>query len=217
MTLRDSRHTVSLMMMELFTARTVLLLGCLAVAGCGASGDATRDARSEAELPRQDPALVAPGSPGAAVRRLWTLIEKGAAPAAVDSYLPRVRRRAGVSALAGGLSDAAFQLRTLATPVVIQRLNTSRGALLTVLAQQRKNGDRSFRGTFLLQRVAGRWLIAYDTLLATAIPGYVTNLVQASVRPGARPGAKAVAAGLRAASDFRTALFERDELSPAGR
>jgi len=192
---------------------SALICGSLVLGACAgdddgpASSSGSAQGSTQVELPRQDPELVSVGSPGHAVERYLRYLRLGAVPAAVAEYDATVRTQVGVPSLAGAMFDQQYVLRGASSPVVLTAENTEVGTLLTTVARHRDGA--ALRASFVLRRVPGEgWRLVYDTLMASALPGFETTRVQNRVDPDAdTPGGAALAAGASVAERYRTALF----------
>jgi hypothetical protein len=165
------------------------------VLGCGAT------ARERNVPPGLGP--VPPNRPGpqGTVFRLWRMVQVGGYQTAALQYDKRVLDAFGTRDVVGALAGQQ-QALSVTTPKLVSTDRTPAGTLVIVNAMSK--GGATGRYSFLLGRRGGKWKIRYDTLLGSALPGYVQQRVQRRINPSANePSPPAEAAGERASVTYR--------------
>jgi len=189
-------------MRVLFVARVLACLVALLVIGCGGSGGGTDAPVARAPKPGVQTsaaraALTDRTSPAAAVRRFWTYVQQGAVPAVLDVYDAKVVSATGLDNFAAALAgqqQAAAGLKLN----VLDVQSVARGRLVLVEGLPVVGLKSSY--SFFLRRAAGRWKIAYDSFVASALPASINARAQAAAgSESATPaGVKAAEAALSA-------------------
>jgi hypothetical protein len=129
------------------------------------------------------------------------MVQNGSYQTAALQYDKRVLDAFGTRDVIGALSGQQ-QALSVTTPKVISTDRTPVGTLVIVNAISK--GGATGRYSFLLGRRGGKWKVRYDTLLGTALPGYVQLRLQRRIDPNANEPPPAVArAGERAAERYR--------------
>jgi hypothetical protein len=141
------------------------------------------------------------GSAKAAVLLLWYWGEWGAVPNILGAYHPAVVRAVSGEDIAGAYAMFRNALQT-GQPKVTAQTGGPRRAVVVLRVRRRDAPPEKY--SFTLSRVGGRWYVVFDTLLETAIAGYVQlkNMPDPSAK---KPPPAAARAGLDAAAKFRAA------------
>lgn len=175
------------------------------VTGCGGGGEVFEPQTvSASDGDRKIPTTIqrAPTDAGETVIAIWGRLKAGDIPGVVTAYHPRVLELVGTEHLAEAL---ATQQATVAAQT-LRKAHISQTRVGQLVRLETTGPTRADYG-YVVREEAGRWVILYDSLLITAIQGYVQGEVQARVNPRAdTPSRRAVRAGAQAARRLR-ALF----------
>lgn len=144
-------------------------------------------------------ALAKDGSAPAAVLTLVRDVRDGAGPIVLPAYDSRIPQRVGASNVIGAL-DTVRQIAQGSEPVIVRERRATTGQLVVVRLLREGAADPTY--SFLVRREAGRWLIAYDGLLAEALQSYVQN--RRAANPG-KPTKADVDAGAQAVTELKLA------------
>jgi hypothetical protein len=135
------------------------------------------------------------------------MIQVGGYQTAALQYDKRVLDAFGTRDVIGALATQQ-QALSVTTPKVVSTDRTRVGTLVTVNAMTK--GGATGRYSFLLGRRGGKWKVRYDTLLGTALPGYVQQQVQRGIDPSAnQPSPRAAAARERVSITYRELFAPR--------
>lgn len=160
----------------------------IALAAC-ANGDPRADRKNPPE-----------GSPEAAALRSWGYYKTSTWPVLAAAYHPRVLRSLGSSDVMDALTVAGGSLQDAPT-IDVKSKPTTLGSFVTLRVRYQ---DKPYAITYLMVRSGGRWRIAYDTLLANALPTYVqARIADLTGKRGKDPSQQAVNAGQEAARLYR--------------
>lgn len=200
--------------MRRFRSQAVAL-AVLAVAatGCSDGEDTTQRSTAEEATTSSSPvsgggdegrrqaskALARDGSAPAAVLTLVRDVRDGAGPIVLPAYDDRIPQRVGATNVIGAL-DMVRQIAQGSEPVIVRERRATTGQLVVVRLLREGAADPTY--SFLVRRKAGRWLIAYDGLLAEALQSYVQN--RRAANP-AKPTKADVEAGAEAVTQLKLA------------
>lgn len=143
--------------------------------------------------------LAKEGSAGAVARTLVRDVRDGAGPAVVPAYDGRILERVGISNVIGAL-ESVRQITQQTTPVVVRQRRATYGELVVVRLLRSEGKDSNH--AFVLRRQGGRWVIAYDSLLAEGLQAYVPG---ARSKDPAKPSRAAIKAAARAVTALKLA------------
>lgn len=138
------------------------------------------------------------GSARATVVEVLFWAQWGNLPAIVDRYTRQVVTEVGVPRFTGAWAWLRPQTASSLYRIVLVRRN---GARTFVGLESATTSGPKAREAFVLRRVAGRWRVAYDTMLDRGLEGHVTAITPDSSR--GRPNGAAQRAGKRAAQAYR--------------
>jgi hypothetical protein len=142
------------------------------------------------------------GSPGYAVMSLLFWEQWGSPANIVAEYDPGVSRILGVSNLVGAWEAIRPSILTSLPKIVFEHINAARNQAFVGMQLETTLGPPT-RQSFVLRRTPQGWRIVYDTLLAGALPGYVTEEV--TPNPSAKhPTGAAIHTGIGYAAVYRT-------------
>lgn len=154
-------------------------------------------------LSLDDVAKHEPGSPTAAIVRLWYWGQWGSAPNIIQAYDPAVVRLLGAADMAGAYSAQRANMVSARLRIVGESPGIAGTSVVTLQALRTNTAPEQY--SFTLKRKGGRWVVVFDTLLEAAIAGYVQT--HASPDPNKEPPAAAVRAGLSKARSYRVAFL----------
>lgn len=201
------------------TPYVVVPLSCvaLAAAGCSREQDSSAGATDNAPPPsttaastttadgsdasqiKTGKALAKEGSAAATALTLVRDVRDGAGPILLPAYDSRILERVGVSNVIGAL-ESVRQITQLTTPVLVRERRATHGQLVVLRLLRQEGEDRNY--AFLLRRQGGRWVVAYDSLLAEGVRAYVQG---ATAKDPGKPSKSAIKAGERAVSELKLA------------
>lgn len=185
------------------------LAGCFVIAGCTKASE-TSTTTSKKSTPTQLVKLTqAPaGSAERTVLALLRSVQLDAPAEALVLFHPRVREQFGAKEIVNALSSQAGPLQSAR----FKRETNERSHNGILISYLMTLGDESMkRYSFLLRKVSGQWAIVYDTFLSEALAYLAQHEV--TLRPGKQSPNDAVAAGERAAAQYRGLLL-RDGRTP---
>jgi hypothetical protein len=153
-------------------------------------------------LTLQDVGHHSAGSPGYTVMSLLFWAQWGSPANIVAEYDPGIARVLGVSNLVGAWEAIRQSILTSLPKIVFEHYNAARNQAFVGLQLATTLGPPA-RQSFVLRRTPQEWRIVYDTLLAGALPGYVTEEV--TPNPAAKhPAGAAIHTGIGYAAAYRT-------------
>jgi hypothetical protein len=141
------------------------------------------------------------GSPAYTVMSLLFWAQWGSPANIAAEYDPGVARLISVSNLVGAWESIRQSIVTSLPKIVFERINAPRNQAFIGLLFETTLGPPT-RQSFVLRRMAGGWRIVYDTLLESALPGYVAEQVTPNPLAKHDSGA-AIHRGLGYAADYR--------------
>ena len=146
------------------------------------------------------------GTPAEAVMKLWFWAQWGSSPNIIASYHPAVVRRLGSADIAGAYAmKRASMLQTRPRFVDVSKA-ASGDVVVTLEGLQVNTPPQPY--SFTLRRVAGQWMVIFDTLLEDGLAAYVQFRLVPD--PDAkRPPAAAQRGGLETARAYRVAFLCR--------
>lgn len=168
------------------------------VATDNAPSTTVTDADDRAQIKASE-ALAKNGSAAAAALTLVRDVRDGAGPVVLPAYDSRIPGRLGVSTVIGAL-ETVRQITQPTTPVVVRQRRTMSGVLVVLRLLRPEGDDNTY--SYFLRRQGGRWVIAYDGLLAEGLQSYVQA---ARANGAAKPSRAAVKAGARAVAELKLA------------
>jgi hypothetical protein len=186
----------------------------VALAGCGAkssehpnvpvSGSVRvladgRLATDPPPLTLQDVDREPAGSPARVVLSLLFWAQWGSASSIADAYDAGALNAVGVSNLVGAWESLRGSILNVLPTVVFVR-KTSPSEASVGLRLQTASGPPA-RQLFVLRSTPAGWRVVYDTLLAGALPGYVSEITTAN--PSTKPTGAAAHLGVEAAAAYR--------------
>jgi hypothetical protein len=188
-----------------------------AVAGCG--GAALHQEVTAAAPKESAPFTLAlkPGqadTPSGTVLSMLHVVAEQALPAIPAYYDPRVRNVVGDGLLAEALATQRASLLGPA-PTILHSDQSPAGTIVSVRLTKPAVG--TVNHSFVLRRIGGRWLIAYDTILDGALPYFVQATVQNSIQPNATtPSVRAVRAATATQLRLHQLAVEAGSSAPKG-
>jgi hypothetical protein len=160
---------------------------------------------------------IAAASDTAAVRTfllLWSRLQYQSWPAATELFEPGLRSTIGESNLTQALAADVIVWQGSKPGVTASRVSGNT-AVIEFLARDEKNNLMPSSITF--RRSLGRWLVAYMSILDTALQRSVQTRVQAAIEPLAtKPAVEAVRQGY-AALGFQSDSLQREIAAEARR
>jgi len=126
-------------------------------------------------------------------------VRDGAGPVLLPAYDSRITQRIGTSNMIGAL-ESVRQAVQQTTPGVARQRSAMSGELVTL--RLRREEGKNIMSSFLLRRQGGKWIIAYDSLLAEGLRAYVQT---DRANDPAKPSTAAVKAAARAVLDLKLA------------
>jgi hypothetical protein len=186
----------------------------VALAGCSSdsegeqmvrTGDARPSQSSDGRLDRdpspltlQDVRRFPVESPERAVMQLLFWAQWGSAPNVAAAYDPVITDRLGVTFITAPYAWLRPQL-VVSRPRIVSHTANARGEFIGVELASKSYPFQ--RDSFSLRRGAGgRWFVVYDTLAERGLQAMVT---ENTAKNPAKPGHAALAAGKKAAQNFR--------------
>jgi hypothetical protein len=140
------------------------------------------------------------GSPEYTVMSLLFWAQWGSPANIVAEYDPGVARLLGVSNLVGAWESIRQSIVTSLPKIVFKQTDAANQAFVGMLFETTLGPPT--RQSFVLRRMAGGWRIVYDTLLESALPGYVAE--QVTPNPAAKhDSGAALHGGLGYAAAYR--------------
>jgi hypothetical protein len=180
----------------------VAIISTFVVLGASGSND---DESPPAELPPET-RLPPASEPEGTAMRVMRYVQVGSATGAATLYHPRAVDVVGLDRLTRSLVLRRPALSGARLRVSLKD-QTSAGRLVVVAATG-PSGEAEY--SFLLRRVAGRWLVINDSLLGDALAELVQMDVQRRIDPSeTKPSPEAVAAGARAQRRYRRLISTR--------
>jgi hypothetical protein len=133
---------------------------------------------------------------------IWRYGELGDVQTVVATYHPKVLSVLGATTIAATYDLQRSYLVDTA-PQILSVDKTPQGDLVTV--KETPKTGQPILDSFLLRRVNGSWLVAYDTFLERALQYYVQQQVEPAST--SHPSAKAVSAGQAEATAYRNVFL----------
>jgi hypothetical protein len=141
------------------------------------------------------------GSPEYTVMSLFFWAQWGSPANIAAEYDPGVARLLSVSNLVGAWESTRPSIVTSLPKIVFEQTNAARNQAFVGMLLETTFGPPT-RQSFVLRRMAGGWRIVYDTLLESALPGYVAE--QVTPNPSAKhDSGAAIHSGLGYAAAYR--------------
>jgi hypothetical protein len=141
------------------------------------------------------------GSPEYTVMSLLFWAQWGSPANIVAEYDPGVARLLGVSNLVGAWESIRQSIVTSLPKIVFEQTDAAKNQAFVGMLFETTLGPPT-RQSFVLRRMAGGWRIVYDTLLESALPGYVAE--QVTPNPAAKhDSGVALHSGLGYAATYR--------------